>query len=159
MMEKKEEDQVEPQTASPAGFSNATKWDEVYIRKLQKGLLGEYKYNIESFDKEKALEVTYDQPIQLLHIASSKFLACSSQEAKFENQNFKLSLDYYPSESTLFKIVAAFKYQRDGNQKIYASEVVRIIRSIPLLNKVTYVHCSGELIDVKKDVFKVEKKR
>ena len=32
---------------------------------------------------------------------------------------------------------------------IYASEVVRLVRSVPLLNKTTFVHCSGEMISKK----------
>jgi hypothetical protein len=92
-------------------------------------------------------------------LASSKFLACHQKEAKYENNNYKLQLDPYPSEATLFRIIPAFKYQKDGDQIIYASEVVRIIRSSPLLNKVTYVHCSGEILDVKKNQIKAEQKR
>jgi inositol 1,4,5-triphosphate receptor type 1 len=57
----------------------------------------------------------YDQPIQFLHLASSKFLACHQKEAKYENNNYKLSLDTYPSEATLFRVVPAFKYQKDGD--------------------------------------------
>lgn len=128
--------------------------NEVLIRDLQVRLLNEYKYNIETYEKEKTIEVEYDQPILLLHLASSKFLACDMKEAKFENQNYKLTLDNYPSEASMFRIVPAFKFQKDGDQIIYASEVVRIMRSIPLLNKPTFVHCSGEIIDVKKSIAK-----
>ena len=47
--------------------------------------MNEYKYNVESYEKDKTLELTYDQPFQLLHLASSKFLACRNKEAKYEN--------------------------------------------------------------------------
>lgn len=88
-----------------------------------------------------------------MHVASSKWLACHQKEAKFENQNYRLTLDPYTSEATLFKIVPAFKYQKDGDQNIYASEIVRIVRAVPFLNKETFVHCSGEQFDIKKSQF------
>jgi inositol 1,4,5-triphosphate receptor type 1/inositol 1,4,5-triphosphate receptor type 3 len=108
--------------------------------------MNEYKYNVENYEKEKGIKVTYDQPVQFLHIASSKYLACHTKEAKFENQNYKFQLDMYPSDATLFRIVPAFKFQKEGDQIIYASEVVHIVRQVPILNKPTYLHSSGELI-------------
>jgi hypothetical protein len=50
-----------------------------------------------------------------MHINSSKFLACYLQEATVEKGNYKVTLDDYTSENTLFRIVPAFKYQKDGD--------------------------------------------
>jgi len=45
-----------------------------------------------------------------MHINSSKYLACPSEESKHEKENYKLTLDDYSSDNTMFKIVPAFFY-------------------------------------------------
>jgi inositol 1,4,5-triphosphate receptor type 1 len=45
-----------------------------------------------------------------MHLNSNKFLAARPEEADFEKSNFKMTLDDYSSESTLFKIIPAYKY-------------------------------------------------
>ena len=50
-----------------------------------------------------------------MHLDSSKFLACHNQEANVQKNNYKVTLEDYTSENTLFKIVPAFKYQKDGD--------------------------------------------
>jgi inositol 1,4,5-triphosphate receptor type 1/inositol 1,4,5-triphosphate receptor type 3 len=45
-----------------------------------------------------------------MHVASSRFLACHEIESRYENQNYKLQLDDFSSEATVFNVVPAFKY-------------------------------------------------
>ncbi|CAD8131502.1 unnamed protein product [Paramecium pentaurelia] len=118
---------------------------EKQVRDNQMNLFNEFKFNVDGFDKEKGNYVKYEEPIQLLHLASSKWLCSLLDEAKFENQNFKLALSDYTSDETLFKIVATYKYQKEGDQIVYSQEIVRIMRMIPFLGKPTYLHCSGEI--------------
>ncbi|CAK81479.1 unnamed protein product (macronuclear) [Paramecium tetraurelia] len=118
---------------------------EKQVRDNQMNLFNEFKFNVDGFEKEKGNYVKYEEPIQLLHLASSKWLCSLSDEAKFENQNFKLALSDYTSDETLFKIVATYKYQKEGDQIVYSQEIVRIMRMIPFLGKPTFLHCSGEI--------------
>lgn len=80
-----------------------------------------------------------------MHINSSKFLACYLQEATVEKGNYKVTLDDYTSENTLFRIVPAFKYQKDGDLTIYANEIIVIERVNPFHNKKTSLHASDEI--------------
>ena len=84
---------------------------------FQTRLFNEFKYNCDSLqkDSENQVNLAYEQPMQFFHLVSSKYLSCQQKEAKFENQNFMVSLDKYPSDNTLFKISPAFKYQNDGD--------------------------------------------
>jgi hypothetical protein len=49
-----------------------------------------------------------------LHLASAKFLANYQKEAKLETLNYRVSLAALPSDATLFKIIPAYKYQKEG---------------------------------------------
>ena len=51
----------------------------------------------------------YNMPIQFIHVASGKYLSCHEREAKIEKDSFKLWLDDYPSNKTVFQIQPAFK--------------------------------------------------
>ena len=77
----------------------------------------------------------YFEDIQLLHLNSSKFLACLDCESKMEQENFQITSDEYTSESTSFKIIPAYKYQKDGDTVIYDGEIVYIVRSQAFHNK------------------------
>jgi inositol 1,4,5-triphosphate receptor type 1 len=46
---------------------------------------------------------------------SSKFLACNFLESKHEKENYEIALEEFCSDSTLFNIVPAFKYQKDSS--------------------------------------------
>ena len=61
-----------------------------------------------------------------------------------------MTLDDYPSEATMFKIVPAYKYQKEGEQIVFANENICIVRAIPFLNKPTFISCSGEIKSNKK---------
>lgn len=52
----------------------------------------EYKHNMDIFEKLKGMPVTYNQDIQLLHVASTTFLTCKYIESEIENENFSLEL-------------------------------------------------------------------
>ena len=54
--------------------------------------------------------MTYNRGIQFLHLASNKYLAFADEEAELEKENFKLVLEDFPSDHTVFKITPAFKY-------------------------------------------------
>lgn len=86
------------------------------ISKHQITLQNEFKYNVDTFENNKNLPVNYNQPFQLLHLNSSKFLSCNFVESKHEKENYEISLEEFCSDSTLFKIVPAFKYQKDNSQ-------------------------------------------
>lgn len=84
--------------------------------------MNEFKVNYEAFEKYKHNRITYNQTIQLMHVNSSKFLACYPVEASIEKGNYRVTLDDYTSENTLFRIVPAFKYQKDGDLVINYSK-------------------------------------
>lgn len=79
-------------------------------------LLNEYKYNLDTIDKSKNTKVSYNYPFQLMHLASNRFLACHEVESRHENQNYQVKLDDFTSDATVFTIVPAFRYQKDGEQ-------------------------------------------
>ena len=54
--------------------------------------------------------------------------------SKKEKENYQLSLQDYTSDSTLFKVVPAFKYQKDGDQ------VNTLIKFIQKKLKTLYMH-------------------
>jgi hypothetical protein len=86
------------------------------INEQLKSLINEYKYNLDTIDKSKNSKLSYHQPFQLMHIVSGKFLACHEVESRYENQNYLLKLDDFTSEASVFTIIPAFRYQRDGEQ-------------------------------------------
>ncbi|CAD8132784.1 unnamed protein product [Paramecium pentaurelia] len=115
------------------------------IQSFSQKLLQEFKYNLDTFEKCKSHKVSYKSHIQLLHLASSKFLACHQKEARVESSNYKITLDELPSDASLFKILPAYKYQKEGEQVIYASDIVYIVRATSLMNKLTFLHASQEM--------------
>lgn len=85
------------------------------ISKYQVTLQNEFKYNVDTFENHKNMPLSYSSPFQLLHLNSSKFLACNFLESKHEKENYEIALEEYPSDSTLFSIIPAFKYQKDSS--------------------------------------------
>jgi inositol 1,4,5-triphosphate receptor type 1 len=78
-------------------------------------LQNEFKYNVDTFENNKNIPLSFSQPFQLMHLNSSKFLACNFSESRYEKENYEIALEEYSSDSTLFKIVPAFKYQKDSS--------------------------------------------
>ncbi|KAL4462524.1 hypothetical protein ABPG74_000354 [Tetrahymena malaccensis] len=120
------------------------------ISKHQIYLQNEYKYNVDTFENNKNQPVNYNQPFQLLHLNSSKFLSCNSVESKWEKENYEISLEEFCTDSTLFKIIPAFKYQKDSSNAISEGDCIMIIRALPFNNKTIHLHCSMELMEMKK---------
>lgn len=59
-------------------------------------------------------------------------------------------MEEYSSDSTLFKIVPAFKYQKDSSAMIREGDCVWIVRAIPFNNKTIHIHCSMEINEMKR---------
>lgn len=72
------------------------------IKEHQVKISREFKYNQDAFKKQKGEDVMYNMPIQFIHVASGKYLSCHEREAKIEKDSFKLWLDEYPSNKTVF---------------------------------------------------------
>ncbi|KRX08878.1 MIR motif [Pseudocohnilembus persalinus] len=139
-----EEDQIWEDIINENDIKN--KIDEQQIKNLQKKLMSEFKDNYDTFMKIKGTNICYNHPIQLLHIESCKFLSCHLQQiSKIQSQNYALSLQDYTSEATLFKIIPAFNYQKEGDQVVFSNELIMLIRAIPFHNKTTYLNCSDEV--------------
>lgn len=89
--------------------------DRDNLEKQKVHLLNEYKANFDSFKKSKETTVSYNTVIQLLHLNSAKWLAIKPIEAKYQKENYRMTLEAYTSDDTMFKILPAFKYQKDGD--------------------------------------------
>jgi hypothetical protein len=105
----------------------------------------EYRYNVDLYEKMKNVPVLFKQPFQLIHLASNKFLACHDIEAEFERESLRLQLEEYPSDSTAFQFLPAFKYQNFSDLVIPSGQTVKIVHMNQRLHKFSYFHCSEEL--------------
>ena len=105
----------------------------------------EYKFNQDTFDKLKDTAISFDTPVQFLHITSNKFLACNfDEEANYEKENFKLELTDYPSENTFLKFQPVYTYQKRNDGVIYLNDTVYLVWTSQYLNKTPYVHISAD---------------
>lgn len=105
----------------------------------------EYKFNQETYEKLKDSPISFDTPVQFLHITSNKFLACNfDEEAEFEKENFKLGLSEYPSENTFLKFLPVYTYQKRNDGVIYLHDTVYLVWSSQYLNKIPYIHVSAD---------------
>ena len=103
----------------------------------------EYKFNQETYEKLKDSPVSFDTPVQFLHIASNKFLACNfEEESDYEKENFRLELTDYPSENTFLKFLPVYTYQKRNEGVIYLHDTVYLVWSSQYLNKTPFVHVS-----------------
>ncbi|EGR27577.1 MIR domain protein [Ichthyophthirius multifiliis] len=112
-----------------------------FLNELQNYILQEYKTNLEIFQKIKGQEVTFNQDIQFLHLASNKFLVCNYEEADIEEQNFKLELQQFSSKFSRFQIKNSFSYQIRNSGIVYYNDVVYIVCSNKYLGRIPYVNC------------------
>lgn len=48
-------------------------------------MLSEYKYNLDAVEKAKMGKLSYNQPFELMHVASGRFLGCHEVESRYEN--------------------------------------------------------------------------
>lgn len=124
-------------------------WNEQKKRELIQDTIEkvshEYKFNQETFEKLKDTPISFDTPVQFLHIASNKFLACNfEEEADYEKENFKLGLSEYPSENTFLKFLPVYTYQKRNEGVIYLHDTVYLVWSSQYLNKTPYIHISSD---------------
>ena len=126
------------------------------VKEYQKKIESEFKYNIDTFEKLKESLVSFYQPFQLIHLNSSKFLACSEEfeQADFEKENFKLTLRDFPGENTVFKFHPAFKYQKDGDQIVLSNETVALQAINPGFIKLGFLNISDEISVYKQEIGK-----
>jgi len=115
------------------------------LKDYQKKVESEFKYNMDTFEKLKGSVLSFYQPFQMIHLNSSKFLACEDYEADFEKENYKLTLKDYPSETTIFRFKPAYKYQKDGDQIVLSNETLSILASNPGLRKQGFLNISEEI--------------
>lgn len=127
------------------------------INEAQEKLLDEYKLNLETYEKYKNTAITYGQIVQFLHTASNKFLSINYTEAELEKENYKIELSEYSTESTFFKILPSYKYQKESEGKIFLDESVYITPAITyIINKTMYLHYSQKNQKKEKNSFKNE---
>lgn len=134
--------------------SKYSEWSELKKRELIQDTIEkvshEYKFNQETFEKLKDSPISFDTPVQFLHIASNKFLACNfEEEADYEKENFKLCLSEYPSENTCLKFLPVYTYQKRNEGVIYLYDTVYLVWASQYLNKIPYIHISSEISKVK----------
>jgi len=115
------------------------------ISELQESILTEFKINLENFKKTTGQPVLFGQPIQLLHVASNKFLSYRKTEARLERQNYKVGLDEYSNESTSFRFLPCYKHQEDSEGTVFLHDHVFIASVNSILNKVPYLHFSNPI--------------
>jgi inositol 1,4,5-triphosphate receptor type 1/inositol 1,4,5-triphosphate receptor type 3 len=72
--------------------------------------MNEYKYNIDTFEKTKMQKISQNQPFQMMHLASGRFLACHEVESTYENQNYQIRLDDFTSDASVFTIIPAYTF-------------------------------------------------
>lgn len=56
-----------------------------------------------------------------------------------------MTLEATTSENTMFKVLPAFKHQKDGEQAIFANEIVYITRYQDINNRPTFLNISPEI--------------
>ena len=96
-------------TFNTKSFKEADKRRTAVDDQLEK-VESEYKQNVEAFHKFENVPIKYGETIQLMHVASNKFLKCVQKEAEIERENYKLILDKHSSSDSMFKIEASYKH-------------------------------------------------
>ena len=146
---------LEEELKSKSSELNDQKKREIIQERIEK-VSHEYKFNQDTFEKVKDTPVSFDNPVQLLHIASNKFLSCNYAEADFEKENFRLELSEYPSENTFLKFLPVYTYQKRNEGVIYLRDTVYLVMSSQYLNKIPYLHISVDFSKSKAKLLKDE---
>ncbi len=113
------------------------------INNLQNKVITEFNYNLDSFQKAAGQPVLFGQSVQLLHVASNKFLKFTVEEADIEKENYKLELDEFSNEATIMKFLPCYKHQKESEGIIYLDESIYIATPNAIFNKITYLHLSN----------------
>ncbi|EGR32970.1 MIR domain protein [Ichthyophthirius multifiliis] len=122
----------------------AKKSEEQKQAELQNNVIQEYKNNLDLYEKIKGTEISFNQDVQFLHLASNKFLVCNYIESDYEKENFKLELQEFSSQNTNFKILNSFSHQIRNNRIININDLVYITSSKTYLGRLPYIHCSEQ---------------
>lgn len=112
------------------------------INGLQDKVATEFNFNLETFKKVTGQPVLFGQTVQLLHVSSNKFLACRNTEAEIERENYKVSLDEFSSDVTMFKFLPCYKHQKESEGIIYIDDSIYIASTNAMLNKTPFLHIS-----------------
>lgn len=123
-------------------FHQAGQKKKEMVEEMQQKLTDEYSFNLETFEKHKNVSINYSKIVQFLHVASNKFLSVDFVEAPIEKENYKVELVEYSSDSTFFKVLPSFKYQKESEGKIFIEEIITIAHATPYMNKTPFLHCS-----------------
>lgn len=127
------------------------------INSLQEKIATEFSFNLETFKKVTGQPILFGQPVQLLHVTSNKFLACRNTEADIEKENYKISLNEFSSDATVFKFFPCYKHQKESEGIIYIDDHIFITTTNVVLNKVSYIHLSKPTnVKIKKAELKEE---
>ncbi|KAL4438749.1 hypothetical protein ABPG74_013422 [Tetrahymena malaccensis] len=109
---------------------------------FEANVMQEYKHNMDVFEKLRGTPVSYNQELQLLHIASNTFLTCNFIQSEIENQNFGLELQQFSSRSTIFKIQPCYTHQQRSEGIVLLKDIVYITSATSYLGRQPYLHSS-----------------
>ncbi|EGR30288.1 MIR domain protein [Ichthyophthirius multifiliis] len=112
---------------------------------LEREVIIEYKQNLDLYEKIKGTEVQFNTSIQLMHVASNKFLCCNYQEqSNIEKENFCLDLQQFSNLNTLFQFKQCYEHQKRADNIIYYRDIFYLICQNKYLQRIPFVHYSEE---------------
>ncbi|EWS73528.1 inositol-triphosphate type 1 protein (macronuclear) [Tetrahymena thermophila SB210] len=129
-------------TESKFYTSKKEKSEQQKQQDFEANVMQEYKHNMDVFEKLKGTPVSYNQELQLLHVASNTFLTCNFIQSEIENQNFGLELQQFSSKSTIFKIQPCYTHQQRTEGIVLLKDVVYITSAASYLGRQPYLHSS-----------------
>lgn len=103
-------------------------------------LEGEISTNIITSLSYKDQPLTFGSLIQLQHIYSSKFLTLSNEKHENDTDNYKIILQDFGSEMSIFCIQSAFKYQEEGTSLIRSGAKVKLGATLKDIEKVVFLN-------------------
>ncbi|CAG9329528.1 unnamed protein product [Blepharisma stoltei] len=113
------------------------------ISRLEDFLDAEVESNLNNYAALKGTPIKFGSLIQLEHYKSQKFLTLKSNEnADIEKENFKISLEDYSSEFSIFKIQPCFKFQEEGIGYIKENDKIYLEIAISELNRCAFLHAT-----------------
>jgi hypothetical protein len=106
-------------------------------------LEGEFKTNIQNYEFQMCSPILYGSSIQLLHVASQKYLTLiPTKTADIEHENLLIYLQDYGQESSHFRIQASFKYQISTNSAVRSGDKVYFEGYHSKMSRNIYLHAS-----------------
>ena len=117
---------------------------EDVIGLLDESLEGEIKTNMQIYANLKGHPVKFGATVQLQHLTSHRYLTVKGQEnADYEKDSLKVTLEDYTSAHTHFTVEHAFNYQKEGDEFVRLNDRVLLQLFIRELNKAVYLHTSA----------------